>query len=81
VGFWTIVGRTPGMALFGLCLLRTDGRPVGLLTAMKRWLFRLGSILALGLGFLPILFSARRQAVHDHLAGTLVVHDWLTGQR
>ncbi|HVP60223.1 MAG TPA: RDD family protein [Myxococcaceae bacterium] len=78
VGFWTVTGRTPGMALLGLRLLRTDGRPVGLATAIRRWALRLGSILALGLGFLPILFSARRQALHDRLAGTVVVHDWAT---
>ncbi len=79
VSFWTVTGRTPGMALLGLRLLRTDLGPVGLSTAIRRWALRLGSILALGLGFLPLLFSARRQALHDRLAGTVVVHDWLTG--
>jgi uncharacterized RDD family membrane protein YckC len=81
VGFWTVTGRTPGMALLGLRLLRTDGRPIGLATAIRRWALRLGSILALGLGFLPVLVSARRQAFHDRLAGTVVVHDWVTPTR
>ncbi len=77
VGFWTLSGQTPGMALLGLRVLRTDGRPIGLGIAIRRWVLRLGSILALGLGFLPVLFSARRQAFHDRLAGTVIVHDWV----
>ena len=76
VAFWTVAGQTPGMALLGLRLLRTDGRPIDFATAIRRWAARLGSILALGLGFLPILFSSRRQALHDRLAGTVVVHAW-----
>jgi len=76
VTFWTVAGQTPGMALFGLRLLRTDGRQIDLATAIRRWAARLGSILALGLGFLPILLSTRRQALHDRLAGTVVVHAW-----
>jgi uncharacterized RDD family membrane protein YckC len=63
VGFWTVTGRTPGMALLGLRLLRTDLQPIGFSIAIRRWALRLGSILALGLGFLPILFSTRRQAL------------------
>ncbi len=81
VGFWTVNGQTPGMAILGLRVLRTDGRPIDLLTAFKRWALRLCSILALGLGFLPVLFSARRQALHDRLAGTVVVHDWVDPSR
>jgi uncharacterized RDD family membrane protein YckC len=77
VGFWTVTGRTPGMALLGLRLLRTDLRPIGLGIAIRRWALRLGSILALGLGFVPLLFTTRRQALHDRLAGTVVVHDWV----
>ena len=78
IAFWTVNGRTPGMALLGLRLLRTDLQPIGFSTAVRRWALRLGSILALGLGFLPVLFSGRRQAFHDRFAGTVVVHDWVT---
>jgi len=77
IGFWTLDGRTPGMALLGLRVLRIDGRPIGLPIALRRFALRLLSVLALGLGFLPVLFSARRQAFHDRLAGTIIVHDWL----
>ena len=48
VGFWSVAGRTPGMALLGLRLLRTDLQPIGFSTAIRRWVLRLGSILALG---------------------------------
>ncbi len=78
VGFWSVTGRTPGMALLGLRLLRTDLQPIGFSIAIRRWALRVGSVLALGLGFLPVLFSTRRQAFHDRFAGTVVVHDWVT---
>lgn len=81
VGFWTVNGQTPGMALFGLQIVRTDGGSIGLALAIRRWALRVGSILTLGLGFLPILFSARRQALHDRLAGTVVVHAWAMPMR
>jgi uncharacterized RDD family membrane protein YckC len=76
VGFWTVLGQTPGMALLGLRVLRTDGRAIGLATAVRRWLCRLLSIGSLGFGFLMVLGSNRRQTLHDRLAGTVVVHDW-----
>jgi uncharacterized RDD family membrane protein YckC len=65
------------MALLGLRLLRTDGRPIGLRIAFQRWALRLGSIFALGLGFLPVLLNPRRQAFHDRFSRTVVVHDWV----
>lgn len=77
VGFWALSGQTPGMALLGLRVLRTDGRPIGLRIAFQRWALRLASIFALGLGFLPVLLNARRQAFHDRFSRTVVVHEWV----
>jgi len=67
--FWGLSGRTPGMALLGLRVTSTAGRPV-------RWIPAL--IRAVVLAYLPIgsvwcLVDRRRQAVHDKLAGTVVV--------
>lgn len=42
-------------------------------TAVIRTVMCLGSVLALGAGFLPILFSADRRAFHDRVAETRVV--------
>ena len=77
VGFWTVTGQTPGMALFGLRVLRADGRPLGLVVALRRVLGYVACLFTFGLGFLAVVFSARRQGLHDRIAGTVVVHDWL----
>ena len=74
--FWTTVGQTPGMALLGLRLLRSDGGKVGSVTALKRFLAVTLSMATLGLGFLMVLVTERRRTRHDLLAGTVVVYDW-----
>ncbi len=75
VGCWLLAGQTPGKRLMGLLVVRTDGqrlRPAG---AIGRWLgYWLSAILFLG--FLWVLVDNRRQALHDKLAGTLVVYAW-----
>jgi uncharacterized RDD family membrane protein YckC len=42
-------------------------------TAMMRAVALIGSIAALGAGFLPVLFRSDRRAFHDRVAGTRVV--------
>jgi uncharacterized RDD family membrane protein YckC len=71
--FLTTAGRTPGMAVMGLRMLRSDGRPVGLRQVLKR----LATFyVTLGLGSFLIPLSERRRALHDIVAGTVVVYDW-----
>lgn len=71
--FFVVAGQTPGMAVMGLRLLRVDGRPVRLAQAVKR----IGTFyLTLGLGSLLVPLSSRRRALHDIVAGTVVVYDW-----
>jgi uncharacterized RDD family membrane protein YckC len=72
---WAVAGRTPGQALFGLRVLRTDGTPVRFGRACVRSLCYLFSFILL-VGCLWILVDRRRQAWHDKLAGTIVVYDW-----
>jgi uncharacterized RDD family membrane protein YckC len=74
--FWTTAGKTPGMALLGLRLLRSDGGKVGPVTALKRFLAVTLSMMTLGIGFLMVLVTERRRTLHDLLAGTVVVYDW-----
>jgi len=81
IGFWTITGQTPGMVLLGLRVLRADGGRVGLLIALKRFIGFMLSLVTLGIGFLMVLVTERRRALHDLLAGTMVVYDWGTGPR
>jgi uncharacterized RDD family membrane protein YckC len=71
---WAVFGRTPGKALFGVRVVRTDGTPVRLGRATIRSLGYLFSVI-LFLGFLWVLADPRRQAWHDKLAGTLVVYE------
>ncbi len=73
---WSLGGRTIGMALFGVRVVRADGRGVGPRQAAVRTLALPLSIIALGLGFVGILTNRRRYAWHDRLARTAVVYDW-----
>jgi uncharacterized RDD family membrane protein YckC len=73
VGFWTLTGWTPGMRLMGLRLIRANGKRVGFPRAMLRMLTATVTALTLGVGYLLVLFSPRRQALHDRLAGTVML--------
>lgn len=74
--FWWTASRTPGMAAMGLQLVRLDAEPMTFLTAVKRLVGYGASLFLGGLGFLTILVSDRRQALHDKLAGTVVLYAW-----
>jgi uncharacterized RDD family membrane protein YckC len=75
VGFWLLVGQTPGKWLMGVRVVRTDGERLRLGNALRRVLaYALSGILFLG--YVWILFDNRRQGFHDKLAGTIVVYSW-----
>lgn len=76
ITFWLLVDKTLGQALLGLRVLRSNGRPITLVPAIKRLLGYYLSFFALGIGFLWILLDDRRQGWHDKLADTVVVYDW-----
>ncbi len=71
--FLLVAGQTPGMGFMGLRLLREDGRRVRLRQVLKRVA---AFYVTFGLGSFLIPFTARRRALHDILAGTVVVYDW-----
>jgi len=71
--FFVVTGQTPGMGVMGLRLLREDGRRVRFRQALKRVA---AFYVTLGLGSFLIPVTARRRALHDVLAGTVVVYDW-----
>ena len=75
-GGWLILGRSPGMALLGLRIVREEdgGRPGPGRVAVRYTGFLL-SAAPLFLGFAWALLDPRRQAWHDKLAGTLVLAD------
>ena len=66
-------GGTLGMRPWRLRVIADDGGPA---TTARLWLrYAVGtlSLLAAGLGFVPALFDARRRALHDVVAGTMLV--------
>ena len=73
---WAANGRTAGMALFGVRVVRDDGADAGGRRAVVRTLAFPLSFLFLGLGFAGILLGGQRRALHDVIAGTTVTYSW-----
>ncbi len=73
---WAANGRTAGMALFGVRVVRDDGTDASGRRAIVRTLALPLSFLFLGLGFAGILLGNRRRALHDVIAGTAVIYSW-----
>jgi uncharacterized RDD family membrane protein YckC len=73
-GFWSLVGRTPGMMLLGVRVVTVNGEPPGIgrssIRALGYWISAI-----LMLGFAWIAVDERRQGFHDKLARTFVVYD------
>jgi uncharacterized RDD family membrane protein YckC len=67
-------GRTLGKWIAGLRIERRDGEPLSIGRSLLRHLVGYPVTLAtLGLGFLLAAFNSRGRALHDWLAGTVVV--------
>jgi len=65
---------TPGKRALRLQVVTADGEErISFLRATGRWAGRYLSLLPLFLGYLMQPFTARRQALHDLVAGTVVV--------
>ena len=73
---WSLGGRTVGMALLGIRVVSTDGGPITPRQAVIRTLVLPVSFLLFGLGLIGILLGKDRRALHDRLAGTVVVYSW-----
>jgi hypothetical protein len=76
--FVAVVGRTPGMLLAGLHVVRLRrGSPqrVTVARALGRAALALPSLACGAFGFVLALFDARGQALHDRLSGCRVVAD------
>jgi len=64
---------TLGKRMLGLMVTDLDGQPVTFSRASVRYFGRILSGLPLGAGYLLAAFTPRRQALHDLLAGCLVL--------
>jgi uncharacterized RDD family membrane protein YckC len=65
---------TPGKLALRLKVTDRSGKPLGYAHALGRYLSKGASGAVFGVGFLMQPFTARKQALHDLLAGTLVVN-------
>lgn len=72
-------GRTLGKWMTGLRIERLNGEPLSIARALARHLLGYAlTTLTLGLGFLLSAFDSKGRALHDLLAGTVVVRSRAT---
>ena len=71
-----LTGFTVGKWAAGLRILRDDGRPIGIGRAFARHFAGYPlSFITLGIGFLIAALTLRGRALHDLIAGTIVVRE------
>jgi uncharacterized RDD family membrane protein YckC len=73
VVFWSTTGQTPGARLMQIQVLTADLEPVKPKRALVRCIGVILAALPLFLGFLPILYDARRRGFQDQFAHTVVI--------
>lgn len=74
---WALFGQTIGTAIMGLRVISVKGELPGLLRSWLRVTFGYAiSIASLGIGLWMIVFTKRRQALHDVIFGTFVLYTW-----
>ena len=72
VVFWSTTGQTPGNHLMRIRVTRSTGVPLRPRHAVVRLVALVAAIIPLGAGVVPILFTRRRRALQDFVAGTVV---------
>jgi uncharacterized RDD family membrane protein YckC len=73
---WAASGRTLGMAVLGIRVVRAEGTVLNPKRAVVRAAVFPLSFLLCGLGFLGILVQCEHRALHDLIAGTAVIYSW-----
>jgi uncharacterized RDD family membrane protein YckC len=74
IGFWVFTkGETPGKMLFNIRIVKVDESVPTAGTFVIRFVGYLISAVIFWLGFIWAAFDSEHQALHDKLAGTLVV--------
>ena len=66
---------TPGKKVLGLRVTDLEGKRLGFIRASGRYFGKILSSLLFGIGFLMAGFTEKKQALHDMLAGCLVLRD------
>jgi uncharacterized RDD family membrane protein YckC len=70
---WAWRGQSVGMMAVRIEVTDRDGEPLSLVRALLRTLVWPLSMFPLGIGASPVLFDEERRALHDMLAGTVVL--------
>jgi uncharacterized RDD family membrane protein YckC len=70
---WAWRGQSVGMMAVRIEVTDRDGEPLSLVRALLRTLCWPLSMFPLGIGAAPVLFDEERRALHDMLAGTVVL--------
>jgi uncharacterized RDD family membrane protein YckC len=69
-------GATYGKRLMGLRVVTVDGRPLSFLNATGRYFAKfISGMIPFAIGFLMAAFTEKKQALHDMIAGTVVVKE------
>jgi hypothetical protein len=79
VALWD--GRTPGKKLAGARIVNLDGEPLGWWDAFGRFGGYAAGLATGMLGYLQIAWDPNRQALHDRVAGTVVIRTRGPGKR
>ena len=64
---------TPGKMAVGIKVTSTNGQRISFLNATGRFFGKIISGMLFGFGYIMILFTEKKQGLHDLMAGTLVV--------
>ena len=74
VAMWAFVdGQTLGMKALGIKVVKTDGTPATIVTALLRYAGLILSFLVVFLGVIWVAFDKDKQGWHDKIASTYVV--------
>jgi uncharacterized RDD family membrane protein YckC len=73
IGFWSLVGQTPGMRLLRIRVVAAGDAPLSLTRAALRVVGLALAIIPCFAGFIPAFFDARCRALPDLIAKTTVV--------
>lgn len=68
-------GQTAGKAMLGIRVVMADGSPLTVGRGTLRSLSEYVSTLILCIGYLMVLWTDRKQALHDQMVGTVVIRE------
>ncbi len=66
---------TPGKAILNLAVLKEDLTPLSFKDALIRQLLKIFTGMTFGAGYLMILFTGKKQTLHDYLTQTVVIEN------